>query len=58
MHAEGLKFILPLIAGKAEIMQGTLSGGEKIFFLTGGFIATEHIVTPDASGKISLIVRE
>lgn len=57
-HAEGLKFILPLIAGKMEVLQGTLIAGDEIFFLTGGFIATEHIVSPDENGKMTLVIRE
>ena len=51
-NAAGLQFILPLIRGKAEIKAGKIIKQEKIFFLTGGFIAEESTLVSDESGRI------
>ena len=53
-NAKGMKFLLPLIAGKIEVQTGTIEKEEEIFFLTGGFIANEFTVIPDEDGDIFL----
>ena len=50
------KFVLPLIAGDLTVNKGKTERAEEIFFLTGGFIATEYVVLPDKDGKIDLTV--
>lgn len=55
-HADGLKLILPLIAGEIKLQSGGLEGKREIFFLTGGFIAQEYTVVPDGRGRIALTV--
>ena len=57
-NAKGTKFLLPLIAGKVEVQTGTIEKEEKIFFLTGGFIAKEFTIIPDENGNISLRIFE
>ena len=56
MRAEGLKFVLPLIAGTIKVQQGEAESKKEIFFLTGGFIAQEYTILPDAQGKIKLLI--
>lgn len=51
--AEGLKFILPLIAGEVDLQIGKIEREEEIFFLTGGFIASEKTIIPE-NGRIEL----
>ena len=51
--AEGLKFILPLIAGEIDLQIGRIEQEEEIFFLTGGFVANEMTIIPE-NGKIKL----
>ena len=51
--AEGLKFILPLIAGEIDLQIGRIEQEEEIFFLTGGFVASEMTIIPE-NGKIKL----
>ncbi len=53
----GAKFVLPLINGTISVKEGTLSSEDDIFFLTGGFKAKEHIITPNENGVIELFVR-
>lgn len=54
--AEGLKFVLPLIAGTIKVQQGEEDSKKEIFFLTGGFIAQEYTILPDAQGTIKLLI--
>ncbi len=54
--AEGLKFVLPLIAGMIKVKQGEEESKKEIFFLTGGFIALEYTILPDAQGTIKLLI--
>lgn len=56
-NAHGAEFILPLISGELEIIEGNLKSSEEIFFLTGGFIAKEYTIIPDKDGRIELIIR-
>lgn len=56
IRAEGLKFVLPLIAGTIKVQQGEAESKKEIFFLTGGFIAQEYTILPDAQGKIKLLI--
>lgn len=56
-NAHGTEFILPLISGELEVICGEIKAVEEIFFLTGGFIANEYTVTPDANGQIKLIIK-
>ena len=55
-NAEGTKFILPLINGKAEVKAGKIVKEEEIFFLTGGFIANEITILPE-NGQIKIEIR-
>ena len=50
------RFLLPLIAGRADILCGTPEKEEDIFFLTGGFRAREMTIAP-VQGSIRLIIR-
>ncbi|MBO5335216.1 MAG: alginate lyase family protein [Clostridia bacterium] len=52
--ATGVKFILPLITGEVICAKGALEQTDKIFFLTGGFQATEYTFVPDENGEIEL----
>ena len=55
-----MQFILPLIAGSARVLEGTLVRREPIFFLTGGFMADELTIEPSpegASASLSLRMR-
>ena len=45
-NCEGTKFVLPLICGEPEITCGTLVSKDDIFYLTGGFEATEYVIEP------------
>lgn len=56
-NAQGAEFILPLIAGELEVICGEVKAVEEIFFLTGGFIANEHVIAPDADGKIVIKIK-
>ncbi|MBQ7294020.1 MAG: hypothetical protein IJW79_09820 [Clostridia bacterium] len=56
-NAQETEFILPLIAGELDVVCGEIKASEEIFFLTGGFIATEHVISPDANGNIKLIIK-
>lgn len=56
-NAQGAEFILPLISGELEIIEGNLKSSEEIFFLTGGFIANEYVIMPNENGKIRLTVK-
>ena len=56
-NAQGSEFILPLIAGELEVVCGGDKAVEEIFFLTGGFIAQEHIIIPDENGKIEINIK-
>lgn len=53
---EGCKFVLPLIHGNLFVKDGILRGEEGIFFLTGGFNATEYTIFPNDEGIIDLRV--
>ena len=55
-NAEGTKFVLPLINGKAEVKIGKIVKEEEIFFLTGGFIANEITILPE-NGQIKIEIR-
>ena len=57
-HAQGMKFILPLIAGQIALHAGKMKKEEDIFFLTGGFIANEITILPDENGEITLRIFE
>lgn len=54
--AKGVKFVLPLIAGEVKAGKGTLEKTDDIFFLTGGFTATEYTFQPDENGELELEV--
>ena len=56
-HAEGLKFLLPLIGGNVKITDGELVNKKEIFFLTGGFIAQEYMIIPNCDGNIEIFVK-
>ena len=56
-NAQDTEFILPLISGELEIACGSETACEEIFFLTGGFIAQEHIIIPDGNGKIEINIK-
>ncbi len=45
-NCEGAKYVLPLICGEPEIVCGTLVSKDDIFYLTGGFEATEYVIGP------------
>ena len=51
------KFILPVISGEVELVRGTLEKKETIFFLTGGFEASEHTILPDDNNTVELILK-
>ena len=53
-NASGVKFVLPLITGEVNCLKGTLVATDKIFFLTGGFQATEYTYVPDENGELEL----
>lgn len=55
--ASGTKFLLPLINGNVVLHKGGLTGKEEIFFLTGGFIATEYTLSPDEHGELELDIQ-
>ena len=57
-RAEGLKLILPLIAGEILVTDGEIESKKGIFFLTGGFIAQERVILPDEKGEINLLISE
>lgn len=57
-HAQGMRFILPLIAGQMTLQTGSVEKEEEIFFLTGGFTANEMTLLPDENGEIALRVFE
>ena len=45
-NCDGAKFILPLICGIPDVICGSLEKSEPIFYLTGGFEATEYVIEP------------
>ena len=51
------KFILPVISGEVKLVRGTLEKKETIFFLTGGFEASEHTILPDDNNTVELILK-
>lgn len=55
--AKGTKFLLPLIAGRAIAKKGKLEKTDEIFFLTGGFTATEYTLLPDEDGCLDVLVQ-
>ena len=55
-RAEGLKLILPLIAGEIKVTCGETESKKEIFFLTGGFIAQERVILPDEKGEIDILL--
>lgn len=55
-NANGLTLVLPLIAGKVDVVQGKKTSQKEIFFLTGGFIAEEYDILSDENGNISLLI--
>ena len=56
-QAEGLKFLLPLIDGNVEVVDGKIENKKEIFFLTGGFIAQEYMIVPNCDGNMEFIVK-
>ncbi len=54
--AAGLTFVLPLIAGELSVACGHMSHTDRIFFLTGGFEATEYTIAPSTDGAISFTI--
>lgn len=48
----GSKFILPLISGRIEVVKGEIESTDGIFFLTGGFCATEYILSADQNDEL------
>lgn len=57
-NAAGLKYILPLISGKCLVSKGKIEKTDAVFFLTGGFCATEYTVLPDSDGSFEITVTE
>ena len=55
--ADGLKFIMPLIAGELELRGGEIENKKEIFFLTGGFIAQEYTILPDGHGNMEFSLK-
>lgn len=55
-NAHLMKFVLPLIAGRADVSEGLLEGQESVFFLTGGFMANEMIFVPSPQGILKIHV--
>lgn len=47
-----LPFLLPLINGRLNILEGTLRETKDIFFLTPGFEAKEYSIDPNKDGQI------
>ncbi len=56
-HAQGTRFLLPVISGEVEMLRGSVEKCEDIFFLTPGFTADEYTVAPDRDGVIELILK-
>ena len=56
-RAEGLKFLLPLISGNIEVIDGKIERKKEMFFLTGGFIAQEYAIIPDSEGCIEITIK-
>ncbi len=54
--AFSMQFILPLIAGSARVLEGTLVRREPIFFLTGGFMADELTIEPSPEGNLRIFI--
>ncbi len=52
--AHSMKFILPLIAGRAEATEGSKMGQRSVFFLTGGFMAEEMVFVPSRQGGLKI----
>ncbi len=51
-NAADMTFRLPLIAGEVEILSGRIDKTDEIFFLTGGFEATEYNILPNTDGRV------
>lgn len=47
-------YVLPLIQGELESLEGKELQKDSIFFLTGGFEATEYRFEPSQEGKITI----
>ena len=45
-NCDGTKYVLPLICGIPDVICGSLEKSEPIFYLTGGFEATEYVIEP------------
>ncbi len=45
-NCEGTRYILPLICSQPKVSVGVLTSSEPIFYLTGGFEATEFVIGP------------
>lgn len=52
--AHAMKFVLPLIAGRAEVTEGVKAGQQPVFFLTGGFMAEEMVFLPSRQGVLKI----
>ena len=54
----GAAFVLPIIAQSTKVhCETTVASKEEIFFLTGGFCATEYVILPDESGSFRVVVQ-
>ncbi len=56
-NAQGTELIFPLISGEISVTVGKTVKEEEIFFLTGGFEATEYTVAPDENGVIEIFIK-
>ena len=56
-NAGDARFILPVISGEVQMLRGTVTAKEDIFFLTGGFMADEYVISPDSDGTVELILK-
>lgn len=50
-------FILPIITGTCSVETRNASSARDIYWLPGGFKATEYTLRPNANGRISAILR-
>ena len=55
--ASEARFVLPVIGDKPAVEVPGRCATEQIFFLTGGFGATEYSICPDADGRFSALIR-
>ena len=53
---QGVKFVLPLIAGSVDCVKGSVEKTDDIFFLTGGFMAKEYTILPDEEGQMEIFI--